>query len=195
MKRKLIALLSLAAFATGLCFAGCKPNDGKSHEHIFNNYASDENATCTEDGTKTAVCEHDGCNQTDTVTDGVRHSYENGACTECGHPFTFELNDDNISYSLTKFSGSTDTEVRIPATFKGLPVTSISDQAFNNCIGFTSVTIPDSVTKIGNSAFNNCTGLTSVTIPDSVTSIGSSAFIGCRKLTHITIPDSATSMG
>ena len=35
--------------------------------HTFENYVSDGNATCTEDGTKTAKCEH--CDATDTVTD------------------------------------------------------------------------------------------------------------------------------
>lgn len=36
-----------------------------------------------------------------------------------------------------------------------------------------------SVTGIGDEAFYNCTGLKSVTIPESVTSIGSFAFSGC----------------
>ena len=39
-----------------------------------------------------------------------------------------------------------------------------------------------SVTSIGNEAFRDCSGLTSVTIPNSVTSIGSSAFYGCSGL-------------
>ena len=52
----------------------------------------------------------------------------------------------------------------------------IAVNAFSNCDGLTSVTIPDSVTIIGHSAFYNCTGLTSVTIPDSVTSIDGYAF-------------------
>jgi len=37
------------------------------HEHSFANYISDGNATCTEDGTKTAKCEH--CDATDTIPD------------------------------------------------------------------------------------------------------------------------------
>ncbi|MCH5176351.1 MAG: leucine-rich repeat protein [Prevotellaceae bacterium] len=35
------------------------------------------------------------------------------------------------------------------------------------------------VTDIGEDAFQNCSGLTSVTIPNSVTSIGYGAFSGC----------------
>ncbi len=37
-------------------------------DHIFTNYISDNNATCTEDGTKTAYCDY-GCGATDTVVD------------------------------------------------------------------------------------------------------------------------------
>ena len=44
--------------------------------HKFENYKSDGNATCTTDGTKTAVCEN-GCNTTDTVVieGSAGHSY------------------------------------------------------------------------------------------------------------------------
>ena len=64
-------------------------------------------------------------------------------------------------------------------------VTSIGGDAFWDCSGLTSVTIPDGVTSIGNYAFKGCSNLASVTIPESVTSIGGSAFSGCSGLTDI----------
>ena len=74
-------------------------------------------------------------------------------------------------------------------------VTSIGDNAFRDCSGLTSVTIPNSVTSIGDGAFAFCSGLTSVTIPNSVTSIGEGVFFGCTGLTTMTIPNSVTSIG
>ena len=45
----------------------------------------------------------------------------------------------------------------------GTNATNIDDSLFLDCIGLTSVTIPDSVTSIGRYAFYGCSGLTSVT--------------------------------
>ena len=74
-------------------------------------------------------------------------------------------------------------------------VTSIGNEAFEDCSGLTSVTIPNSVTSIGLSAFEGCSGLTSITIPSSVTSIGDWAFSVCIGLNSVTIPNSVTSIG
>jgi hypothetical protein len=73
-------------------------------------------------------------------------------------------------------------------------ITDIPSDAFRNCTGLVSVTLPNNVNSIGSSAFENCTSLASVTIPNGVNSIGSSTFLNCYKLASITIPDSVTSI-
>ena len=48
------------------------------HEHSFTNYVSNNDATCTADGTKTAKC--DGCDEKDTIADVgsmLKHSFTN----------------------------------------------------------------------------------------------------------------------
>jgi len=67
------------------------------------------------------------------------------------------------------------TDLVIPSTYDGLPITSIGNSAFSSR-GLTSVTIPNGITSIGTSAFNN-NYLTTINIPDSVTFIGESAFL------------------
>jgi len=102
------------------------------------------------------------------------------------------------TYATSSYNSYTGI-VTIPSTVvnSGITysITSIGSQAFYNCFGLTSVTIPSSVTSIGSQAFSYCSDLTSITIPSSVTSIGSSAFSSCTGLTTVTIPSSVTSIG
>ena len=87
-----------------------------------------------------------------------------------------------VTWGEEKYSGS----ITIPSSIKvndvEYTVTSIGVNAFYECSGLTSVTIPNSVTSIGNSAFYECSDLTSITIPNSVTSIGGFAFNKCIPL-------------
>lgn len=74
-------------------------------------------------------------------------------------------------------------------------VIAIGDNAFCDCSGLRSITIPESVTSIGDYAFRGCSGLTSVTILGSVTTIGSFAFADCTDLTSVTISKGVTTIG
>ena len=142
--------------------------------------------------------------------------------------FTFRLNRVNESYIVTglaapigEFEMPKSGVLEIPATYKGKPVLSIGERAFEgrtDIVG--SVVIPDGVTSIGFGAFSSCSSLESINIPDGVTEIGeqafygcssletveiseayqltligSNAFYGCSALTNITIPDGVTSIG
>ena len=114
----------------------------------------------------------------DTDGDGELSEVEAAAVTDLGMVF-------NKKSDITSFD-----ELQY---FTGL--TSINDNAFDECIHLTSVIIPNSVTSIGEYAFVNCYELTSVTIPNSVTSIGYAAFAQCYELTSVTIPNSVNSIG
>ena len=100
----------------------------------------------------------------------------------------------NSIRGLTDY-GKTLSSLNIPNEIDGNKIIGIGSEAFNNCLGLKSVTIPDGLTSIGARAFCGCNGLTSVTIGNSVTSIGDYAFSGCADLTSVTIPDSVTSIG
>ncbi len=83
MKKRLWAVLLSVTAALCLSLALCwvlikkthDPTKG-AHTHNYINYVSDGNATCLDDGTKTAKCEF--CEQTKTLPDGgsaLGHSF------------------------------------------------------------------------------------------------------------------------
>ena len=94
-----------------------------------------------------------------------------------------------------KYAGDIVIPASIEYSGETFDITHIGREVFANCIGLTSVTIPNSVTSIGEYAFWGCRSLTSVTIPNSVTRIGEYAFNYCNGLTSVTIPNSVTSIG
>ena len=123
------------------------------------------------------------------------HNYVNDVCSICGDCayLRFDLTTSGEGYIVYVSGACTQTEIVIPSTYKGKPVTRIG--TFQGCTTLTSITIPNSVTSIGYGAFWGCTSLTSITIPNSVTSIDECTFKDCTNLTDITIPSSITSIG
>lgn len=163
------------------------------------------------------------CSHPIEVADWGKHTYgEDGLCTACSAPmaaFTFTLNRDGASYTLTGYAAEEAlafTDVLIPATYRGLPVTAIGKNALQALTGAVSVIIPDSITSIGEGAFagnqtltsvtfgynailstlekgafHDCTALTAIQIPASVTKIGASVFSGCTALSSVTFAEGA----
>jgi hypothetical protein len=73
-------------------------------------------------------------------------------------------------------------------------ITSIGRNAFGNCSGLHTITIPATVKSIGPAAFSE-SGFTSIIIPNGVLSVGNGAFTNCSKLTSVSLPQSLTSIG
>lgn len=112
----------------------------------------------------------------------------------------YDLNPVNQTAAVAKWvSDRYSGDVVIPKTVVyddvTYTVTSIGNEAFQICMGLSSITIPETVKSIGNYAFQYCTGLTSVSIPESVTAIGESAFSSCSKLATVNIPSGVTTIG
>lgn len=188
--------------------------------HSFSSYTSNGDATCTQDGTKTAKCNN--CEATNTVIDegtALGHNFVNyvsnnnatliqdgtktAKCERCDAEdtvpdrgtaiLTYVIRNDAVE--ITKCKQSFAGTMEIPEMINGYPVTTIGEEAFYNCTGMTGVTLPNSVRTIGVSAFSHCTALASIAIPNGVTSIEDYAFSDCNSVASITIADSVQSIG
>ena len=100
----------------------------------------------------------------------------------------------NGTITITGYTGSGGA-VTIPDKINGLPVTSITVEAFVSCTNMTSVTIGDTITSIGASAFASCNSLSWVTVGTNVTSIGDWAFFNCSRLWGVYFQGNAPEVG
>ena len=106
----------------------------------------------------------------------------------------FTLSEDGTYYIVSDIGSCKDTDLQIPAVYKGLPVQEIGRYAFDDCVQLISVTIPDSVTRIGISAFQDCANLTRAVVPDSVVWMDKYVFYNCPKLADVSIPKGVASL-
>ncbi len=63
----------------------------------------------------------------------------------------------------------------------------LSDNAFYNCTGLTTITLPSQLQYISLAVFVGCSSLSTLNIPASVLSIGYGSFTGCTNLQSITV--------
>ncbi len=199
-----------------------------AHEHVGTR--NEVPATCTETGlTPEIYCDVEGCGavlKEQEVIPALGHDYVDYVCTRCGdvdvdgsHWLDYRLSEDESFYILTGRGSCTDEEIVVPPSYKGLPVTQVSDNAFyGDTFGedqsVTAVTFPAGIRKIGAFAFSGCaklttvafstdaaleelgdyafsgTALTGVRIPAGVNRIGYGVFAECARLAQITVdPD------
>ncbi len=124
------------------------------------------------------------------------------------HDFDFTYEGQTLTYTIlegdektvkVKSGGTITGDVVIPARImsRGVEYTvvEIGEDAFSDCSGLTSVTIPETVITIGDSAFSYCTGLSWVDIPNSVITIEGYAFHQCEGLVVVNISESVESIG
>jgi hypothetical protein len=71
----------------------------------------------------------------------------------------------------------------------------VASDAFANCTGITSVSLPYTLKYINTAAFHGCSNMTSITMPISVISIGHQAFYGCSNLGSINLGNALIDIG
>lgn len=98
------------------------------------------------------------------------------------------------SYEVSGIGTCKDENIVIPSKYKGKPVVSIGEYAFNDS-DIRRVKIPDSVETIKRGAFYKCGALVSVSIGNGVSSIGDYAFCDGIRLTSISLGRNVSSIG
>lgn len=110
--------------------------------------------------------------------------------TNAGAGYDYNI-DRNGNATIVQYDGF-DTDLVVPASIDGHPVTAIGEKAFYygerySGVILTSISLPDTITEIKDSAFNSCEKITSITIPANVRSIGDFVFTNCESLKTIEV--------
>ncbi len=93
--------------------------------------------------------------------------------------------DKSENVTITAYTGN-DTEVTVPSTIEGYPVTAIGSKVFSSRGGsITKVTLPEGITHIGDNAFSSNFENMVIVLPSTVTHIGDYAFNNVYTLTEL----------
>ena len=150
------------------------------------------------DGIVCSVC--DTVIKTQEILTTIDHSYYNNVCTKCNYALkesrglSFSADSNGSGYAVTGIGSCNDTDLVIPATYNGIPVTAIANAAFINNTTIKSVIIPDNVKTIEMNAFRACSYLHTVDIGNGVEIIEGeaieAAFYQCRSLKNLKLGNS-----
>ena len=103
------------------------------------------------------------------------------------HPWYYKGLEDE-TWCITSYIGSGETQVKIPETYGGRPITILNDDLFAHHGEIESVIIPDTVTNIGSFCFDGCDRLRELRLPSSLTDMWQYAIARCG-IEEITVPD------
>lgn len=176
MKKQLFFLLAVV-FTMMALLTACNPFKGPQEEppvdeHVcvagkwlINKYPTD-----TEEGVEQKVCVECGAVLEEKALAGSQ-----------GLAYALVGN----TYEVTGIGTCTDSDIVIPRTYNGLPVSAVNEGAFNGYTAIVSLVLGDRITTIEANAFRNCTSLTKVTLSESVSNIADGAFNGCTLLDDV----------
>ncbi len=190
MRKVLMALLSLMMAGTLVVgVSACDFGGGNSSNLNEESSASVDDSVDNEGGSS---------ENNDSASEDGESSFEDDSSSEnndssseeeelpASEGLAYTLSEDGTYYSVTGIGTCTDTDIVIPSTYNGLPVTDIQQGAFA-FMNSTSIIISNGVITIGDRAFSDCYSLTNVVIGGSVTTIGEAVFWGCGSLTNIKV--------
>ena len=95
----------------------------------------------------------------------------------------------------THYSGDIDIPASVEHEGVKYTVSGISNWAFENCSGITSISMPQSIMEIGESAFSGCSQLTNLSFPDSIKYLEIGVCYGCEKLRNLYLPSVIQGIG
>ena len=117
--------------------------------------------------------------------------------------------DKTVSVTYKNANGTTDLkyndadtyagDIKIPSNvfYNGITysITGIGINAFWECIGLKSITIPNGIKEIGAQTFYKCSSLVTAKLSDAITTLPVNAFFGCSTLTNIQLPSNLSKIG
>lgn len=126
----------------------------------------------------------------------VEDASVSASCELSVRSFSVTLDNATKTATVHGYSGRYQTDMVIPPTINGYPVTTISGLAFYKRTGLTgSLTLPDSLTSIGREAFRMSGFNGNLKLGSGLKSIGVMAFEDCKFTGGLTLPNSLVEVG